>query len=133
LVEGAGGLLAPYGASADGATTNADLAAGLGFPVLLVARTALGTINHIGLTVAELRRRKLPFAGVLLVRHAAAAAPHEASNDDLIAQLTGYRPLGTLSHLPEPGDPDCVADALERALPPAVLNGLLSGAGASAA
>jgi len=50
IVEGAGGLLAPY----DGASTNADLAVHLGLPVLVVARTALGTINHIALTLSAL-------------------------------------------------------------------------------
>jgi dethiobiotin synthetase len=42
VVEGAGGLLAP---AADGASM-ADLAARLRLPLLVVARAALGTINH---------------------------------------------------------------------------------------
>jgi dethiobiotin synthetase len=123
LVEGAGGLLAPY----DGAVTNADLAADLRLPVLVVGRTALGTINHVALTLAELDRRQLPVAGVILVRHEAALAPHESSNDDLIANLTGRRPLGTLPHLSaeRAADPDAVADELARALGPAALEQLL--------
>lgn len=124
LIEGAGGLLAPYDESA----TNADLAAAVRLPILLVARTALGTINHVALTLAELRRRSLPVAGVLLVRHTAVAAPHESSNDQLIANLTGQRPLGTLAYLGD-GDaiyPDRIAGALERALPSEVLDRLLA-------
>jgi dethiobiotin synthetase len=125
LVEGAGGLLAPYA----GSETNADLAAALGLPILVVGKTALGTINHVCLTVAEIRRRELPLAGILLGRHAAPLAPHESSNDDLIAGVTGLRPLGTVPHLAEPeaADPDVVADALERTLPPEVIDRLLGG------
>jgi malonyl-CoA O-methyltransferase len=36
-------------------------------PVLVVARTTLGTINHTLLTVAALRARKLDIAGVVMV------------------------------------------------------------------
>jgi dethiobiotin synthetase len=125
LVEGAGGLLAPYA----GPQTNADLAAAIGLPILVVGKTALGTINHVSLTVAELRRRGLPLAGILLGRHTAVPAPHEPSNDDLIAGVTGLRPLGTLPHLTErdAADSDAVADALQRALPAEVLGRLLGG------
>lgn len=123
LVEGAGGLLAPY----DGAATNADLAARLQLPVLVVGRTALGTINHVALTLVELDRRRLPVAGVVLVRGTPEAGPHEATNDDLIEGVTGRRPLGTLPFLPETdlGDPDRLADALAHALPAAALQRLI--------
>ena len=53
LVEGAGGLLVPYA----GGETTADFAARIGLPLLVVGRTALGTINHIALTLAEAARR----------------------------------------------------------------------------
>jgi dethiobiotin synthetase len=119
LVEGAGGLLAPY----VGAETNADLAAALGLPVLLVGRTALGTINHVALTVAELRRRQLPILGLVLVRTQESPAPHETTNGPLIKALTGLSPLATVPFLPahELQDADVVADALARALPEAAL------------
>jgi dethiobiotin synthetase len=111
LVEGAGGLLAPY----DGATTNADLAAHLGLPVLVVGRTALGTINHVALTLGELARRRLAVAGVLLVQTTPGVAPHEATNADLIERVTGVRPFATLPFLGERelADPDRVADAAQ--------------------
>ena len=123
LVEGAGGLLAPYGDT----TTNADLAAALGLPVLVVARTALGTINHVALTVAELGRRGLPLAGVMLVRSAATVAPHETTNDALIESVARTRPLGTFPYLLEPDltNPDRLADALASALPLPALRRLL--------
>jgi dethiobiotin synthetase len=124
LVEGAGGLLAPYA----GAITNADLAAGVGLPVLVVGRTALGTINHVALTVAELRRRGLPLAGIILVQHDPVPGPHESANGDLIADLIGERPIGTLRHLStaDAANPDRVATALAEDVPEPVLNRLLA-------
>jgi dethiobiotin synthetase len=122
LVEGAGGLLAPYA----GEATNADLASRLGLPIVVVGRMALGTINHVALTLAELDRRQLPVADVVLVRTSAAVGPHEASNIDLIDALTGRRPVGPVPFLPDVTEPDRIADALEDALPGRVLSRWLS-------
>ena len=110
IVEGAGGLLVPY--SAD--VTCADIAARLKLPLLVVARTALGTVNHTALTLREAARASLEVAGVILNQTTETGGPHEAGNAGLIAQLTGRRPLGTLPWLPpeSAGDPDAVADAL---------------------
>jgi dethiobiotin synthetase len=114
LVEGAGGLLVPY---ADGETT-ADLAARIGLPLLVVGRMALGTINHVALTLAEAARRRLPIAGCILNRTEPEVGPHESGNIDLIATLTGRRPLGVVEHLPAGvrDDDDRVADAVRDAL-----------------
>jgi len=71
VVEGAGGLMVPVGP----ATLVIDLIAGLGLPVVLVARTGLGTLNHTLLSVAELRRRAIPLLGVVLN-----GAPHESNH-----------------------------------------------------
>lgn len=127
IVEGAGGLLAPY----DGAETNADLAACLGLPVLVVARTALGTINHVALTLSELGQRRLPLAGVLLVKGAGAAAPHEESNARLIENVTGVLPLGTFPYVAgaDAADADRLADALLGTISIAVLARLLGETG----
>jgi dethiobiotin synthetase len=62
LVEGTGGLFCPLTATA----TIADLAAGWGRPVLIVARLGLGTINHTLLTVEAAQRRALRIAGIVL-------------------------------------------------------------------
>jgi dethiobiotin synthetase len=114
LVEGAGGLLVPY----VGSETTADLAARIGLPLLVVGRTALGTINHVALTLAEAARRRLRVAGYVLSRTDADAGPHEAGNAEMIAALTGQRPLGILPHLsPEArADDDRVADAVAAAI-----------------
>jgi dethiobiotin synthetase len=114
LVEGAGGLLVPY---ADGETT-ADLAARMGLPLLVVGRMALGTINHVALTLAEAARRRLPIAGCILSRTESEVGPHESGNLELIAAITGRRPLGVVEHLPTAvrDDDDRVADAVRDAL-----------------
>ena len=63
IVEGAGGVLVPI----NDHETMADLMAQLGLPVVVVARTALGTINHTLLTLEALRLRALEIAGVVMV------------------------------------------------------------------
>ncbi len=58
VVEGAGGLMVPLTRE----TTYIDQMARWGAPVVLCARTALGTINHTLLSIEALRRRKIPLA-----------------------------------------------------------------------
>ena len=47
--------------------TMAKLMLMLALPVLVVARTTLGTINHTLLTIEALRRRSIEVAGVIMV------------------------------------------------------------------
>jgi len=120
VVEAAGGLLVPYAPD----LTGADLAHLLELPVLLVARTALGTVNHTALSVNEIRRRNLPLVGIILSQTSPATQPHEDSNIPLIHQLTGVRPLGVLPYVAAPS-PDNLAQALADSLSPAALARLL--------
>jgi dethiobiotin synthetase len=62
LAEGAGGVMVPI----NDRQTMLDLMGSLGLPVILVARTALGTINHTLLSLEALRHRGLRVAGVVL-------------------------------------------------------------------
>ncbi|MBF0438638.1 MAG: dethiobiotin synthase [Magnetococcales bacterium] len=62
IVEGAGGVMVPL----NGRELMVDLMVRLGLPVVLVARTALGTINHTLLSLEALRCRQLEVAGVIL-------------------------------------------------------------------
>jgi dethiobiotin synthetase len=62
VVEGAGGMLVPLTDTA----FVIDHAALLQLPVVLVARSTLGTINHTLLSLEALRRRGLPLAGVVI-------------------------------------------------------------------
>ena len=67
LVEGAGGLMSPLGEE----EYVADLAYDLGFPLVVVARNALGTINHVlqTLITAATFRDGLDVAGIVLNRN----------------------------------------------------------------
>lgn len=62
VVEGAGGLLVPLNDEA----YVIDLATELHLPIILVARSTLGTINHTLLSIEAIRRRGLPLAGVVV-------------------------------------------------------------------
>lgn len=61
-VEGAGGIMVPLNER----EFMLDLMKRLGFPVLLVARRALGTINHTLLSIDQLRRSGLEVFGVVM-------------------------------------------------------------------
>jgi dethiobiotin synthetase len=87
LVEGAGGLLSPLGH----AEYVADLALDFGFPLVVVARNALGTINHTlqTLLTAATYRGGLPVAGIVLNQSAPAAGdPSVATNRRELAART---------------------------------------------
>ncbi len=62
VVEGAGGVMAPIG----GGRTMLDIMTMFGFPVVVVARPGLGTLNHTLLTLDALRGRGLPVAGIVI-------------------------------------------------------------------
>jgi dethiobiotin synthetase len=104
LVEGAGGLLVPLAPG----VSMADLAAGLGYPVLVVARGALGTINHTLLTLEALERRGLALAGVV-VCHAAPLSAADARNLAALRETLGARLLGELPPLADPAQADGAA------------------------
>ena len=89
VVEGAGGALVPL--SDD--LLYADLFARWGVPVVLVARTALGTINHSLLSIEALRARGVPILGV-----AFNGEPVEDS-EATIARIGAVRRLGRLARL----------------------------------
>ena len=63
IVEGAGGALVPLNER----DLMRDLMRRIGFPVVIAARTSLGTINHTLLTLAALRELRLPICGVVLI------------------------------------------------------------------
>lgn len=62
LIEGAGGVLVPL----NGSETMIDVMIDIGSPVILVARSGLGTLNHTALTIESLRRAKLSIAAVVV-------------------------------------------------------------------
>jgi dethiobiotin synthetase len=86
VVEGAGGLLAPL----DGELTNLDLARELRLPVVLVARNALGTLNHTCLTLEVLRQHGLAPLAIIL-SGTAARDPSQKDNAAWIRRLGGVK------------------------------------------
>ncbi|TIQ17853.1 MAG: ATP-dependent dethiobiotin synthetase BioD [Mesorhizobium sp.] len=66
IVEGAGGLMVPLTRK----TLFVDVFARWQAPVVLCARTALGTINHTLLSIEALRRRDIPLLGVAFIGEA---------------------------------------------------------------
>jgi dethiobiotin synthetase len=91
VVEGAGGLMVPLRAAPRWLMI--DQFAAWRAPVLLVARTALGTINHSLLSIEALRKRGIPIAGLLFV-----GEPHE-ENERVIPALAGVANLGRIPSL----------------------------------
>jgi malonyl-CoA O-methyltransferase len=88
-VEGAGGVLVPINES----QLMIDLMLALSFPVLVVARSGLGTINHTLLTLEALRSRKLDVAGVVMV------GERNRDNSDAIERFGKTAVLGAMPYL----------------------------------
>lgn len=120
LVEGAGGLLVPLA----GSFSMADLAAELRLPLLVVARGALGTVNHTLLTLEAAAARGLAVAGVVVSCGPAPLAPAEAANLGALRRALGARLLAELPPLADPARADA-ADLVGRLWP-----GPIGGAGA---
>jgi len=90
VVEGAGGVLVPVTRE----LLFADLFARWHEPVVLVARTALGTINHSLLSIEALKRRNVPILGVAFVGDGI------EDTEATIAAIGEVRRLGRLPMLP---------------------------------
>lgn len=100
VVEGAGGVLVPVSET----LLMADLFAHWARPVILCARTGLGTINHSLLSIEALRARGVAIAGIAFIGDA------HAENERIIPQLGHVRNLGRLPRL-DPLDPATLAAA----------------------
>ena len=93
LVEGAGGLLVPLGERVQ----FPDVARRLGTPVAVVARTALGTLNHTQLTVHAAQRAGLDVVGVVL--NDGPTRPSAAEEENLVL-LGALLPVPILGRVP---------------------------------
>jgi dethiobiotin synthetase len=102
IAEGVGGLLVPI---TPGYLVR-DLAIDLGLPLLIAARTGLGTINHTLLTIEAARAAGLSVAGVVMTPWPASPEPIELSNRATVERLGGV----PVSGLP-PTDPGSLASA----------------------
>jgi len=96
LVEGAGGLLVPI----DDKTTMANLALALDLPLVVVARTRLGTINHTLLTLREAERCGLRVLGVVLNGYDPASAALSGADAHNLDELRDRIEVPVLAELP---------------------------------
>jgi dethiobiotin synthetase len=94
VCEGVGGLLVPLSP----AYLVRDLAADLGYPLVIVAGPGLGTINHTLLTLESARAANLHVAAIVLNPWPPEPTEIERSNRETIAALAGVHVL-TLPHL----------------------------------
>jgi dethiobiotin synthetase len=91
VVEGAGGVFVPVNER----ELMVDLMRHLGLPVLLAARSSLGTINHTTLSLAGLRSSGVDIAGVVMI-----GAPN-AENRAAIVEFGKVRVVGEIPWLAE--------------------------------
>jgi len=91
IVELAGGLMVPITRAA----LQIDFVGYWQMPVILCARTSLGTINHTLLSVEALQRRELPLHGIAFI------GEENADTERTICELAGVRRLGRLPWLPQ--------------------------------
>ena len=87
IVEGAGGVMVPLNER----DMMRDLMQRIGFPIIVAARSTLGTINHTLLTLAALRDARLPICGVALIGH---------QNIDNRRAIEKYGNVRVIGHIP---------------------------------
>ena len=89
VIEGAGGLLVPLTRK----VLQIDVFARWGAPVVLCARTSLGTINHSLLSIEALRRRGIELLGLAFIGEA------NVDSERTICEMGDVRRLGRLPWL----------------------------------
>ena len=89
IVEGAGGLLVPLTRE----ITYIDVIARWNIPVVLCARTTLGTINHSLLSIEALRARRIALLGIAFI------GDENAESERIIVDMGRTLRLGRLPHL----------------------------------
>jgi dethiobiotin synthetase len=100
VIEGAGGLMVPLTRSA----LYIDVFARWGLPLVLCARTSLGTINHTLLSVEAIRARDIPLHGIAFIGDA------NKESEGIIIEKSGAKRLGRLPRL-DPLNRETLAEA----------------------
>ena len=95
IIEGAGGIMVPLSRN----YLYLDLAQAIGLPVMVVARPGLGTINHTLLTVAALKQRGIPIAGVVInYSNKNRPVPAEETSPGVIEKISRVAVLGVVRY-----------------------------------
>jgi dethiobiotin synthetase len=89
VIEGAGGLMVPL----DPSTLYIDVFARWRMPVVLCARTSLGTINHSLLSIEALRRRDIDVLGIAFI------GDSHPESERAICEIGRVKRLGRLPRL----------------------------------
>jgi dethiobiotin synthetase len=97
VVEGAGGLLVPLARRHQ----VIDLVAATRLPVVLVARAGMGTLNHTGLSLLALRKRRIPVRAVVLVQSSAGRDGSARDNARWLQRRDGVEVLGPVPFVPD--------------------------------
>ena len=97
LVEGAGGLMVPISEE----LLMIDVIGLLKLPLIIVARTALGTINHTLLTVKEAQRAGIRVCGIILNKVSPEPDEAEDTNPEVIRKFSNVPLLGQVPYIPE--------------------------------
>ncbi len=100
-----------------------DLAERLGYPILLVGRTKLGTINHTLLSVSALKHCGMRVAGIVLSCAAADAGPEEEFTASDLVHLVDEVPVAVLPFLPSEvvRDAEKIASVMTKTWPETLL------------
>lgn len=94
VIEGAGGVLVPLNKW----ELMIDYIVFLNIPVLIVARSTLGTINHTLLTLQALRARHIPIAGMILNGPSNPHNTHAIENYGKVRVLAEFPVLSEVTH-----------------------------------
>ena len=111
LIEGIGGAMVPL----DDEHTVLDWIAALGAPALVVAGSYLGTISHTLTTLAAIRGRGVPIAGLVISESPESPVP-PAETAGTIARHAGALPIAIVPRLPAGPAPWRAAPPLAPAL-----------------
>ncbi|NID10655.1 dethiobiotin synthase [Fibrivirga algicola] len=99
VAELAGGLMVPITET----YLNIDFVASLGWPVVLVTRNYLGSINHTLLSVEALRQRNIPILGLII------NGPSVPATESVLLSYTGLPCLVRIQD-----EPDLTPDVIKR-------------------
>ncbi len=100
IVEGMGGLIVPLTAE----EALIDLIRLLKLPVLLVARSGLGTLNHTLLSLRYGQSLGLTFLGVVLNRSSSRPEPSEETNSMILSERCTVPVVGPLPYFKPSGN-----------------------------
>lgn len=104
IIEGAGGLMVPLTRE----ILFVDVFARWKIPLILCARTSLGTINHSLLSLEAIRTRDIPLHGIAFI------GEENQESENIILEKSRARRLGRLGHI-DPLTPLRLRDSFAKA------------------